>query len=236
MNQILKKVCLVGDSVARGVIFDAVRGKYVFLKNCFANIIGAETGIEIENFAKFGCTVEAAEKIVEKHAEKIAETEFCVLEIGGNDSDFVWAKIAEAPDAEHLPNTPMDRFIAGYTNIIEKVKSLGSKPVVLSLPPLDAKKYFNWISRGVSKENILKWLGGSEQYIYRWHEMYNLQVAILAKKLDVLFIDIRSIFLQEKNYERLLCEDGIHPNEEGHRLISKAIESALATAPASAFA
>ncbi|HNX14646.1 MAG TPA: SGNH/GDSL hydrolase family protein [Oscillospiraceae bacterium] len=236
MNMILKKVCLVGDSVARGVIFDAVRGKYVFLKNCFANIIGAETGIEIENFAKFGCTVEAAERIVEKNANKIANTEYCVLEIGGNDCDFEWAKIAETPDDDHFPNTPMDRFITGYTAIIEKIKALGSKPVVLSLPPLDAKKYFAWISRGVSKENILKWLGGSEQYIYRWHEMYNLQVANLAKKLDVLFIDIRSIFLQEKNYERLLCEDGIHPNEEGHRLISNAIESALTTAPASTFA
>jgi len=236
MNQILKKVCLVGDSVAKGVIFDAVRGKYVFLKNCFANIIGAETGLEIENFAKFGCTVEAAERIVDKNADKIANTEYCVLEIGGNDCDFEWAKIAETPDALHLPNTPMDRFITGYTNIIEKIKELGSKPVVLSLPPLDAKKYFAWISRGVSKENIMKWLGGSEEYIYRWHEMYNLQVSNLAKKLDVIFIDIRSVFLSEKNYERLLCEDGIHPTEEGHRLISNAIELVLVNAPASAFA
>ena len=31
-------------------------------------------------------------------------------------------------------------------------------------------------------------------------------------------------FLEKKNYSRFLCEDGIHPNEEGHKLIAEAIK------------
>lgn len=37
-------------------------------------------------------------------------------------------------------------------------------------------------------------------------------------------IDITSKFLEQKDYSLFLCEDGIHPNEEGHRIISEAIQ------------
>lgn len=33
-----------------------------------------------------------------------------------------------------------------------------------------------------------------------------------------------SSFLEKKNYSRYLCDDGIHPNEKGHKLIAEAIK------------
>ena len=41
-------------------------------------------------------------------------------------------------------------------------------------------------------------------------------------------IDIRSAFLVRKDYTDYLCEDGIHPNEKGHRLIREAMGRATA--------
>ncbi|MBR6806337.1 MAG: SGNH/GDSL hydrolase family protein [Bacteroidaceae bacterium] len=59
--------------------------------------------------------------------------------------------------------------------------------------------------------------------IDRWHERYNMEVMRLGVLTHTPVIDITSVFLERRNYSDYLCEDGIHPNEEGHRLIEEAI-------------
>ena len=109
--------------------------------------------------------------------------------------------------------------------MIEVLLKEGKKVYMLNLPPLEEERYFNWISRGRSKENILNWLGGSTKYIYRWHEMYSNAVGNVAKAMNVELIDIRSEFLKQRDYAKFLCEDGIHPNESGHKLIHEIYKS-----------
>ena len=58
---------------------------------------------------------------------------------------------------------------------------------------------------------------------FEWQEMYNMKVLLLAQKLHVPVVDIRSAFLAQHGYQALLCEDGIHPNRKGHRFIYKTI-------------
>ena len=53
--------------------------------------------------------------------------------------------------------------------------------------------------------------------------MYNVEVMLLAIKKDVPIIDIRSAFLKYNNYNDFLCSDGIHPNDEGYKLIYRTI-------------
>jgi lysophospholipase L1-like esterase len=53
--------------------------------------------------------------------------------------------------------------------------------------------------------------------------MYSVAVEELAAEKKIPLIDIRSGFLRKKNFSRYLCADGIHPNDKGHLLISKAI-------------
>jgi lysophospholipase L1-like esterase len=68
----------------------------------------------------------------------------------------------------------------------------------------------------------MKWLGDVNM-IYRWQELYNVEVMLLATKMAVPIIDIRSAFLKCKNYCDYLCEDGIHPNSKGYELIYRTI-------------
>jgi len=220
----INSICVFGDSIIKGVIFDAIRGRYIFLKNSFANLFGRNTGIRVDNYAKFGCTITTGEKIIDRHAANLACYKFTALEFGGNDCDFDWKAISERPDDIHIPNTPIEKFEALYSKVIDKVAQMGSKPVLFSLPPLHAQKYFDFLSKGLNKENILHWLGDVER-IYRWHEMYNLAVVKLAAAKNAPLIDIRRAFLETKNYEKLLCDDGIHPNEKGHALISDVLKS-----------
>ena len=39
--------------------------------------------------------------------------------------------------------------------------------------------------------------------------------------INVKLIDIRSAFLARRDYRDYLSDDGIHPNEQGHLMISK---------------
>ena len=70
----------------------------------------------------------------------------------------------------------------------------------------------------------MKWMRNDKQFMTNWHERYNIEVFKMAIANEVPVIDITSIFLEEKDYARFLCIDGIHPNEEGHKLIAKAIQ------------
>ncbi|HHV31151.1 SGNH/GDSL hydrolase family protein [Caproiciproducens sp. LBM24188] len=217
-----QSICVFGDSVSKGVVFDSTLKKYMIIKDSFVHLLERAANMMISNYSKFGCTVTKGSDILNKHLNEVSRSDFTVLEFGGNDCDFDWTKVSEAPDAHHVPKTPVEDFELQYAKLIENVKNCGGRPVLLSLPPIDAKRYFAWISRGLNQANILKFLGDVE-YIYRWHEMYNLAVCRLALQQQVPLIDISSAFLQAGNYQKYICEDGIHPNEQGHKLIEETI-------------
>lgn len=223
----MKKFCALGDSVLKGVVYDSEKHKYSIFKDSFINSLSKFYDASVNNFSKLGCTVTKGLCIFDKHEEDIKQSDYLVLEFGGNDCDFDWEAVSNDPQGTHYPKTPIDTFYACYKALIEKAKKLGAKPILLNLPPIDAKKYFAWISRNLNQSNILSWLGGDENYIYTWHEMYNLKIVKLAKKEDVPIIDIRSAFLEHREYKDFLCEDGIHPNQKGHAVIAKAIEDAI---------
>lgn len=220
----IDSICVFGDSIIKGVIFDGIRGRYTLLKNSFANIFVKSTGITVKNFAKFGCTISAGKKIIEKHESELSQNKYVALEFGGNDCDFDWSAISENPQTQHSAKTPLADFETLYSKIIDRVIANGSQPILFSLPPLNAQRYFNWVSKDLNVENILHWLGDIE-HIYRWHEMYNLVVVKLAALKQVPLIDIRKAFLERRDYLSLYCEDGIHPNEAGHTLIANVVKN-----------
>ncbi|MDD4509809.1 MAG: SGNH/GDSL hydrolase family protein [Oscillospiraceae bacterium] len=223
----MEAICVFGDSLSKGVVFDRIRERYAFLKDSFVNLFCHKMCIRVINYAKFGCTIGKGKRLLDEHQVEIANSDFTILEFGGNDCDFDWEEVSKEPEAEHLPKTPLDVFADTYAQLVDKTREAGGKPVLLNLPPIHPKRYFNWISRGLDGASILQWLGGSEEYIYRWHEMYNMQVCRLASEKKVPLIDIRSAFLEQRDYGAYLCVDGIHPNEAGHRLISQAIEESV---------
>lgn len=223
-------VCLFGDSVAKGVVFDSIRRKYRVLKDCFAASIETAENLSVTNYSKFGCTITKGREILERHAAELSSYDFTVFEFGGNDCDFDWHAIGEDPHGEHLAKTPLDVFEQEYREAVRFTREHGGNPVLLTLPPIDAHRYFNWFTQGENVENILQWLGDIDR-IYRWHEMYNLAVCRVAMQEGVLLLDISSRFLERSHYEELLCEDGIHPNEKGHELIFESLREAARKAP-----
>jgi lysophospholipase L1-like esterase len=218
----IQSVCIFGDSVAKGVVFDAVKKKYRLLKDNFANIVEQQQHISILNFARFGCTVTMGGEILRRHEGELTNYDYTLLEFGGNDCDYNWAEIAEDPQGQHLCNTPIPMFREKYMELIRQVQNSGGRPVLLNLPPIDPKRYFRWVSKGLDKNNILTFLGCIDA-IYKWQELYSKTVEELAAAEKIPLIDIRSGFLSKTNFSDYLCIDGIHPNERGHQLISRVI-------------
>ena len=218
----IKTIDLWGDSVLKGVIFDENRRRYTRLEENNAVNVLENFGLDIRNNTKFGLTAPKARDLMERALNKGMDSQVAVMEFGGNDCDFNWREVSEHPDVEHKSNTPLEAFRQCIVDMVGLLRGKGILPVLMNLPPIDAKKYFTWISKGLNPRNILAWLG-DVQRIYRHHECYNISVMSLAGSLGCDLIDIRQPFLLQKNYSSFLCEDGIHPNREGHVLMQKTL-------------
>ena len=120
----------------------------------------------------------------------------------------------------------MKEAFKSHLDRIKYAKDMGAKVHICNLVPLDSERYFKWISRNLSIDNILSWLGDTSM-LYRWHEYYNRTAERIAEKYDCPLIDIRSPFLLSHNYANLLSDDGIHPTIEGHEVIDDLIIEAV---------
>lgn len=222
------RIAALGDSLTKGVILND-ENRYSVLDDNFIDIISRELDLNIENFGKFGCTVGFGEKMLERHADMIASADYTFLEYGGNDCDFHWKEIADSPMTEHQPKTILDAFRRQFLALVEKVRKLGSRPVIISLPPIDSESYFSFLSRYMNqqqKDNIVRWLGGDIGIISRWHEKYNQVLFDIARSTQTRILDITTPFENHNGgVTDLLCSDGIHPNAAGHKLIAASISN-----------
>ncbi len=217
----MKNLKIFGDSILRGVMYSENEKRYRLCDdNKFKSF--AEHGIQVDNNSKMGCTIDTGAKLIEKRLADCSNDTTVLIELGGNDCDYDWAAISEDPDGSFLCKTPEDEFVNKYGKAITAAREKGAEVVVSSLVPIDPDKYFNWISKELCPDNIMKWLG-DKSVLYRWQEHYDRLVRQIADKFGCRVIDLRTPFLLSHDYKNLLCADGIHPTEKGHKLIRKTL-------------
>lgn len=224
------KVTALGDSITKGVVLTNM-DRYAVAQKSFMDIAGEKLGMDVINCGKFGSTVTMGEKIVSRYSKDISESQYTFIEYGGNDCDFDWSKIAETPSGEYSPKTKLEDFRNRFIGLINRVRELGSIPVILSLPPILSEKYYTYFSSRMSeeqKENVIRWLGGDVGINSRWHETYNRTLFLIAAQTRTGIIDVTSPFdTYRGDLKTLFCTDGIHPNENGYRLIADTIINQL---------
>ena len=220
------KITVYGDSILKGVLLED--GKYRINRE-WEERLRREHGLEIRNKAHFGSTIGKALSLIRRDAEKEYEAgELAVLEFGGNDCDYDWAAISADPERSYDCKTPPAVFDGEYREAARLIRQSGREPVLLTLPPIDSRRYLRFICRdGLSQENILRWLGDVDA-IFRWQRDYSEMVSKIAAELHVKTIDLRQVFLHDGHSpEELLCEDGIHPSRLGQGLIFRTLSAAL---------
>lgn len=215
-------ITLYGDSILKGVVLEG--GRYSAGHPWDA--LAQRHGLTLDNRCRFGATAPMVVERMEKDAarEEVPGT-YTLIEFGGNDCNFDWAAIAADPEGEYLPITEPKEFLRYMDRALEIVKQAGSRPLLTTLPPIDPKKYLDWICRrGLNRENILRWLG-DECAIYRFQEHYSHLLERLAAREGLLCVDLREAFLQHRRLDGLLCEDGIHPSPAGQQVMAEAFEA-----------
>lgn len=214
----MKKIQIVGDSLLKGVIYDETLKKHVLLKeNGIAKLI--DEGFNIRNDAKFGLTIKKAQKIIEGSN---LDSDSIILEVGGNDCDFNWDEVSLNPYLNHQAKTPIDVFEQSLIDLVTFIMSNNIKPILVSIPPLDDRLFFDFICQNRNKENILAFLGEVNQ-IYKHQKSYNEVISRVAKTYNLTYIPLREIIESSNSYQDMYCLDGMHLNKEGQNIIYKTI-------------
>lgn len=188
----------------------------------------AESGIQIHNYARFGCTIRKAIRWIRRDCEESGKPEdSVVLEFGGNDCDYDWARISQNPVLRIQCKTPPEEFAALYREALALIRQSGRRPVAMTLPPIHSLRYLNFVCKnGLLKENLLRWLGDAGA-IGRRQRLYSELALQVAREEQAEVIDLRAAFPQDETaLAELLCEDGIHPNQKGQARILNEIRTA----------
>lgn len=170
----------------------------------------------VVNRAKMGATVQKGAALVQHDLQRGIDAPLALVGYGGNDSDFDWTAIAANPEQTHLPRTPLPQFLQTLEGITRSLLARQVQPVLMTLPPIDAERYLDFICRsGRSRENIVYWLG-DVQRIYHYQEMYSSAIIRCAWQQHLPLIDVRSAFLPERDLPDMIAADGIHLTMAGY--------------------
>jgi lysophospholipase L1-like esterase len=220
----MKKIIIYGDSILKGVMFNEELNRYKLFGYRYEEL--KEMGIEVENNCKMGATIDEGFEIMKATLKDCDKDTYVVLEYGGNDCNYNWAEVSNNPDGDFLPNTPEDKFIKTYTEMIDYAKEKGATVTVCNLVPIDSEKFMNWVTRGLEYNNVLRWMGDINR-IARWQEYYSRLSEKVAALTKCPILDLRSKFLSHCSMEKMIGIDGMHPSFEGHSLIKDIFQKAI---------
>jgi lysophospholipase L1-like esterase len=125
-----------------------------------------------------------------------------VIQVGSNNAAEVGG---------HLRSSP-EKYQTDLETIIKKAEEFTYKILVVGLPAVDE-----------SKTNPIAW----SDYYFRNENIASFEkaAAAICDKLDIPFIVLHSHFINSK--DKLNAQDGLHPNDAGHKLIFELVRPEL---------
>ena len=224
----MKPICVWGDSLAKGVVYDETRKRYTILKEHCLRLLEKEVQVPIYNYSVMGRT--APECLALANPEDRVPGGVAVIEFGGNDSDLCWADVSRDPQREHPARSSLSQFKESLRGLIAFARAGQMEPMLVSPLPIDGERYYRWVSRGLDSQAILSYLG-DPQMMYRWQERYAYAVRDVAREEKVRLLDFRAAFLADRQFFRMYCDDGIHPNALGHFKLFQCAMAAIQNRP-----
>lgn len=210
----MARAYIYGDSLLKATVPDEQFRYHFHLPEVMERYSGRQT--EVVNRSKMGATVRKGQALLEHDLQRGMQADYALIAYGGNDSDFDWDAVQAHPQESHLPRTTLADFKEILLCMIRELRERGVQPVLMTLPPIDAQRYLDFLCReGRSRERILDWLGDTQR-IYRHQELYSDTVARLAYETGTPLIGVREMFLDEKRLLKLIAADGIHLTMEGY--------------------
>ncbi len=216
----VRPIHLFGDSIGKGILFDEGRGRYAIARERCDIQLQEALGVTVENHARMGATVE--EGLADFLDSGDVSGTIVAIEYGGNDCDLHWDEVAKDPTAYHEAKVPLETFRRVLKEFVLRVRSRNAAPLLVTPPPLDAQRFFNWVTKGLDAQAVLQYLI-DVQNIYKWQERYAIAVRDVALETGCDIFDLRDVFLSRRDVADLISLDGMHPNTKGHMLITESL-------------
>jgi lysophospholipase L1-like esterase len=202
---IVSGVILFGDSIFAGL--GASEREFSCAK-MFKNKIGVKVLLKGRN----GDTSCDALKRIEKDVLAHKNYSHVLVLFGNNDG---W------PDEKGRRKVTISDFKSNLNMFVKKIKSNDQCPVLCNLQPIDGANFY----KNFPQYSHLKKIVDDPQ---KWQKKYSDEVLSIATSLNVSYIDIRSALLSHDGV--LLSLDGIHPNDQGHKIIYHSLADHFAMA------
>lgn len=221
----MNDIYLFGDSSSQGLVLD--QDRYRVTRTGCVRLLKRK-GLPIRNYAVHGYTVLNGLKSFE--GMRIEPGARCVIQFGGNDSDLDWDAVSLEPGVFHDGSVPLESFRENLGRFVREARERFLDPVLVTPLALISTRFYRWVSRGRDAGNILHYLHDDTESMYRWQERYANAVREVSAKEGCRLLDVRSWLLDRLDYPSLFCEDGIHPNEDGHAVLAGIIWERLEAA------
>lgn len=220
----IKSIIAWGDSILKGVVSNGDSRDFEITPNNSLALVGSKLGIQIMNKSIYGATIQKLRRTQQKNFRAGIVAEFGLIESGSNDCDYEWGDVCKNPGAPHKHKCPLSEFSAILEEMILDARQNKITPVVVTPPPLVAKWWFKNICIGFDENILLNFLDGEIANLVRSQESYSDAAKQVAHTLNAQVIDVRAEFASLGDVEKLMCFDGIHPNENGHEFMARIFE------------
>ena len=125
------------------------------------------------------------------------EENIFIFAYGANDSAPIPSQNKFRVNAEDFKNN--------LKSVTDQAKKIGSKIIILNITPVDEELTANPVNKDESRLN-------------KHIATYNEAIKEMTVNSDIYLVDVNSAFMNT-DYKSLFCEDGLHPNESGHKII-----------------
>ena len=206
------KLVVFGDSILKGVItIPESKNLFDVTPNDSLTLAQKELGFELDNRSIYGNITSKGLVKLQKFFEKGGSADFCVIEFGSNDCDYDWGTL--------IQKVPLEQYLENLAQMIKLCRDNKVTPLMMGLIPYVCDDWFKTIIKGQDEAAILNFLGGTAQTLGKNQLIYKNAQAEFVQKNNVQFLDPWTIF---EGHKEFMCYDGIHSNEKGYELLSKA--------------
>lgn len=222
MENGINSIGVWGDSILKGAVTGYSDHMFdVLEEDNSLKLAQKKLGFELANFSVFGNVVSKSQRKLNRSMERGEVYDLGIIESGGNDCDYDWQPVSDDSTAPHSRRTPLPDFLRILGEMVETLRAHKITPLLMTLPPLVADRWYAQITRGRDEQAIRNFLGGDTFLPYTTQELYSNEIFHFCLEHNVQCIDMRREFLSSPKIRSLMCEDGIHPNKDGYAFMSE---------------